>query len=394
MFVEFITEKEIFIRHKLISDEEYNKYPIIKSFAGSISIDKKDNLWFGTNFGYILKYNPNTEEKERFYFNKNFFPRTHLYVMFVKEDNEQNIWLGTWFDGLYKLSKNRKIFYHYLPEKDNENSLTNNILVTFYQDKAGYLWFGTEFAGINILKNNKKFFTISNNPKNKKSLPPFPYTCSVIDNDNNIWLGIDMGGLVQFRKNNYNNVYKFNFGKDKVERIFSLLKAKNGNIWVGTENGLFEINPKNKKIINHFKYHKDNYEGLSGKNIISICEDKEGNIWAGSIHRGITKINIAKNKFYKFVYDKDNPNGISNNYISSIYCSSEGTIWAGTLNGLCKFNSQSGTFTVFKNNPENKKSISSNKINTIFEKDNYLWIGTEAGLNKFDKKNASFTIYL
>jgi AraC-like DNA-binding protein len=67
----------------------------------------------------------------------------------------------------------------------------------------------------------------------------------------------------------------------------------------------------------------------------------------------------------------------------------------GTLDGLCKFNSENGTFTVFKNDLKNNESISSNKINTIFEKDNFLWIGTEGGgLNKFNKKTATFKYYL
>ncbi|MCD6555551.1 MAG: hypothetical protein J7K64_00025, partial [Bacteroidales bacterium] len=393
IFLEFDLQSKSFKKHLLISEDEFNSYPEIKSFASNLTEDSEGNIWFGTNFGFLIRFNPETGKLKQFHFKDNFYPRNHLYIMFLKEDKEYNLWFGTWFDGLYKLSKNRKIFSRYLPEKENENSLSNNILNCTYQDNAGYLWFGTEFAGINILKKNKKFYTIANNSDNP-NLPALPYLCVAVETTGKVWLGTDMGGLLWFKKKSPNNIHKFNFGKENAERIFSILIDSKKFLWAGTELGLYKINTNDFSYI-YYPYKKENYNALGGKNIISLCEDKHGNIWAGSIYKGLTKINVAKNKFYHFEYEKDNPNGISNNYISVIFCDTKGTIWAGTLDGLCKFDNKTGNFTVFKNNPKNHNSISSDKINCIFEKNNNLWIGTEGGgLNKYDYKTRKFIRFM
>ena len=393
-FLQFNSDKKTFDKIKLIPDKEYRSLPKIKSFADNFTQDSEGYLWFGTHFGYLLRFNPETEKIERFYFRKNLYPRNHFYVMFLKEDTEKNLWFGTWFDGLYKLSKNRQQITHFMPEKNKPNSLSNSISTCAYQDKGGYMWFGTEFAGINILKKNKKFFTIAYKPKQTVSLPALPYLCSATDSSGKVWAGTDVGGLWWFYRNRPDKVHKFSFGKEKAERIFSLLTDSKQNLWIGTENGLFKYNLKNKKLI-HYKHKKEDYNSISGKYIISLCEDKKGNIWAGSIYKGLSKLNTKTGKIYRFEYDKDNPAGLCNNYISALYCDKLGNIWIGTLDGLNKFNPENGVFSVFKYNCNNPAGLSSNKINCFCRKDDNLWIGTEGGgLNKYNFTDKKFSRFL
>ncbi len=374
---------------EFINKKDAEKLPKLKSYAANIIEDYKGNILIGTHYGFIVEYNHNNNEQERFYFNKN-LKRGYYYLMFLKEDNQQNLWVGTWFGGLYKISKNRKQIVNYLPKKDNKNSISNNILVSCYQDKAGYMWFGTEFAGINILKKNKKFFTISHN--SNKSLPALPFLNVAFDSASTVWLGTDVAGLFYFKRNHPERAKNINKLLKNTKRIFSLLYDTNNLLQIGTENGLYTYNPYTKQIKN-YKYEKNNYNSIGGKNIISLCEDKNGNLWLGSIYRGITKFNKATKKFIHFTYDKDNPNSLSNNYVSSIFCDSYGNIWVGTEDGLNKFNESAGNFTIFKNNFKNKNSISSNKINCIFEKNNKLWIGTDGGLNYYDFETKKFSSY-
>ncbi len=385
LFLDFDTGTGTFTPHEIIPPDEYDQYPKIKSFVNYILKDKQGKLWLGTNFGFLIKYDPRTGTKERYYFRKQFTEHKYYYIISLYEDREGQLWVGTWFDGLYKLSADRKTFTHYLPEKENSNSLSNNIITAIFQDNAGYLWFGTEFAGINILKKNKKFFTIAHNIPYSRALPALPFLCAVKDDQNKIWLGTDMGGLMWFYPGDYNHPHRFRFGAGGAQRIFTLMLDRDGNLWAGTEKGLYEIDPAAGKIMRHYAYQKDNYNGLSGKNIISLCQDKDGNIWAGSIYRGITKIDLSANKLIRFVHDKENPAGISNNYISTLLCDSRGNIWAGTLDGLNRFNRREGNFTVFKNKDSQADGINANRINCLYEKDGYLWIGTQSGgINRYD----------
>ena len=67
-------------------------------------------------------------------------------------------------------------------------------------------------------------------------------------------------------------------------------------------------------------------------------------------------------------------------------------MWFGTNEGLNKYDGYN--FTVYKNNPENKYSISNSGIESIYEdKSGSLWVGTENGLNLYNREKNQF-IYI
>ncbi len=87
--------------------------------------------------------------------------------------------------------------------------------------------------------------------------------------------------------------------------VYSLLSDSYGNLWVGTSEGVYQIN--NHKIINHFT----SLYGLMGNesNRDALSEDKEGRIWIGT-NRGLTildprtlnGVNTKLNPFVKSLY--------------------------------------------------------------------------------------------
>ena len=84
--------------------------------------------------------------------------------------------------------------------------------------------------------------------------------------------------------------------------------------------------------------------------------------------------------------------GLSQSWVISIYQDKYGFMWFGTNEGLNKYDGYN--FTVYKNNTEDKSTISNNGISSIYEdtKGN-LWIGTENGVNLYDRNKDRF-IYL
>ncbi len=133
--------------------------------------------------------------------------------------------------------------------------------------------------------------------------------------------------------------------------------------------------------------------GLSQSNVISILQDSKGFMWFG------TRDGLNKYDGYKFtVYRNDpkNKNSISNSYIPAIVENSKGNLWIATWGGgLNLFNREKGTFTAYKHDPKNPNSISGNFITAINEDSNgNLWVGTEgAGLDMYDKQKNIFIHY-
>ena len=88
-----------------------------------------------------------------------------------------------------------------------------------------------------------------------------------------------------------------------------------------------------------------------------------------------------------------NDAGLSQVTAEAIYQDSQGFMWIGTQDGLNRYDGYH--FKVFKNNPSDKKSISSNIINCIIEdSDGKMYIGTQtSGLSVYDRYTETFTNY-
>ena len=88
-----------------------------------------------------------------------------------------------------------------------------------------------------------------------------------------------------------------------------------------------------------------------------------------------------------------NEAGLSQVTVQAIYEDSQGFMWIGTQDGLNRYDGYH--FKVFKNNPTNKNSISSNNINCITEDvDGQLYIGTQtSGLSVYNRYSETFTNY-
>ncbi|MDQ6843216.1 MAG: response regulator [Bacteroidota bacterium] len=133
--------------------------------------------------------------------------------------------------------------------------------------------------------------------------------------------------------------------------------------------------------------------GLSQSNVICVLQDSRSFMWFG------TRDGLNKYDGYKFtVYRNDpkNKNSISNNYIPAIIESKNGDLWIATWGGgLNHFNREKGTFNCYKHDAGQPASIAANFITALREDTNgNIWIGTEsAGLDMLDKKAGSFVHY-
>jgi len=141
-----------------------------------------------------------------------------------------------------------------------------------------------------------------------------------------------------------------------------------------------------------FDHFKTN-QGLSQSNVLCILQDSKGFMWFGT-REGLNKYDGYKFTVYK--NDPKNKNSISANFISSLIESHDGDIWIATWGGgLCRYNTEKDQFTAYKTDTKNAGSISSDYINTVAEdSQGNVWAGTEdAGLNMLNIKTNKFTRY-
>ena len=175
--------------------------------------------------------------------------------------------------------------------------------------------------------------------------------------------------------------------------IGSLLKDREGNIWISTdEDGVGKISAY-KNPFDHINIWPA--ESKKRDKVYGLAVDEEENIWIGT-SEGMAKYSQRSNQYEYFEYQPEIENTISNPIISSILISSDDNVYLGTIGGgLDVYNSKTKNFTNYTEVPEDSNSLSWRAIRSLHEsKDDKIWIGSfGSGLEVFDKKKKNFKHY-
>jgi len=146
-------------------------------------------------------------------------------------------------------------------------------------------------------------------------------------------------------------------------------------------------------FITNYSYSKDIKfdhisieQGLSQSTVHNILKDSRGFMWFGTMD-GLNKYDGYKFTVYR--HDPDNPNSISSNVIWALHEDQDGVLWIGTTSGggLNKFDPNTERFVHYQHDPENPNSLSDDKVWSIYEdpadSGKIIWVGTlGGGLNK------------
>jgi signal transduction histidine kinase/ligand-binding sensor domain-containing protein/DNA-binding response OmpR family regulator len=170
------------------------------------------------------------------------------------------------------------------------------------------------------------------------------------------------------------------------DRVRSIVKEKNGFVWIGTENGL------NRYDGNKIKTYNKQNSALSANDISDLLIDHKGKIWIATFGGGLNLYNPSNDKFVAFKNILNDNRSVPSNELNTLFEDSKGTIWLGTKNGLSFFDERKKTFKTYKFQATNNTSLSHNDVRSIYEDaTKNLWIGTfGGGLNKFNPKTGVF----
>ena len=272
------------------------------------------------------------------------------YFIFV--DKQQELWL-------YVSAGARGVF-HYIPatgvlQQINKESkpfhLNNNIVVNILQDNNNDIWISTDHGGINVLdKASHSIRYILNNINDRKSLSENSIASAYKDNTGIIWVGTYKQGVSFYHA----DIIKFPL----------------------------------------FRHIPSGTSSLQYDDINDFAEDTKGNIWIGSNGGGLIYYDRTSEKFIQYVHHPDNPNSLGNDVIVCLYMDRHQKLWIGTyFGGLDCYDGK--TFTHYRHSLADTNSIGDDRVYEILEDSNdNLWVGTlSAGLDRLDRKTNIFHHY-
>jgi len=183
----------------------------------SFDEDKYGNIWIGTNKNvYKIAVNNANELVNIESLNDNiFFPNNKLKLVrkVYADPNHNYIWIGTGADGLYRLKYDQNTdiktvkISQYVAGRMNSSSLSSNFVTSIIRLPNNDFWIGTEGGGICKVLNSDsepKFVAFTE----KNGLSNNVVKNILYDSSNNLWIATNIG-LNQFNPKN-NEFRKFN----------------------------------------------------------------------------------------------------------------------------------------------------------------------------------------
>ncbi len=211
--------------------------------------DKYGNVWLGTFGNGVYIHRPKFNDIDLFIQNPNAdsLQLNSNTISSIVADAEHNIWIGTYDMGLFQyltsdfeVPQNR--FRSFLPDPNNPNSLSHEIVLSVYPDSKGFIWIGTYSGGLNRYdpkRNEWRRYT------QKDGLISAIIYAILPDNEENLWLSTDIG-LIQYKiaENRFVHYSQQNGLPFNRHYFFSAYRnPTSGELFFGGSNGLYSFNP-------------------------------------------------------------------------------------------------------------------------------------------------------
>ena len=371
------------------------------NYVVSITQDKQGFLWFATEEG-LNKFDGTrfiTYYKNDLSHNNQGITGNELNRVYA-DSKRPIIWIATQRDGLNAYNYDEQTFTAYQHNPENPHSLITNDVTDISpstQNDDG-LWVSTYYRGIEYLNINNGQFT----HYNRSTVPSLPsnQTWTVLDGgDNNLYIGhVGSGFSIFSLKDKSVKNFQNETGNPTSlpgNDVFCIIKDANGNIWLGTNNGLALYNAANDNFITFRNNKNDKYATLCSR-ILSIRQLKDNRLWIASELNGIAILNLKQGMFLspeelsiEYIQEGDDSRSLSNASARCIFQDSFDNIWIGTWGGGINFiSSKPPLFTTLSYSPiPNNENSLNNKVasSLCMDRQGRIWIGTDGGgINVFE----------
>jgi PAS domain S-box-containing protein len=330
-------------------------------------------------------------------------------VQGIHEDADGNLWLatrGSRASGLVKIDSSRKSAVRYRHYASDPESLSDDMLMSVFEDHEGSIWVGTATTGVDRFQRKPlPFKRYRNEPGNPQSLLRTSVTSVYADSHENIWVGSSLGlTRIDGKSGLYSFFRKAGSAPANLSNAFvvSIVEDRSGFLWFGTYGGLNRYDPRLGRFT-AFRHNPADPHSLSHDVVYSLMVDRQGTLWAGTAD-GFSRLeDPATGRFRS--WKAATPAGTSPQEVAAMVEDPNGVLWlvSGTLQ---RFDPTTGRFTAYNLDPSGtgkaERESSSALIRTgkriensslAIDQSGVLWVATANGLVRFDRESGNFTVY-
>jgi ligand-binding sensor domain-containing protein len=351
--------------------------------AGIVFRDSRGYFWVNYGFGTLIRFDIHKQQLENYshYFMSAGFGSR---ITCITEDHSGMIWVGT-EGGFVKISQPPPNFKRYLMNTGVGGSDENISVRGIVSDRNGDMYFAT-YKGLYRVKKNGRTESFVLDKRVFGTTQPLPHEVICL-HDGRLLLTSYTKGLLFFDPKSG----KFKPAVDEVadsssQQLLGLYQAPDGNIWVGSNNGIWWYNEQSRNITRQ-QFFDESHKTI-GSSIGCFAQDHKGNTWVGS-NSGLYKIPAGSGMARRY-HTFSNP-ALSHNVILSLYAKNDTSLWiASKGGGLMYLNPATDSLIVYNTS----EGLSDNIVYGILpDNKGFLWLSTENGLSCFDPEKKTFQNY-
>ena len=343
---------------RFVHDPVYS-YSLSSNHIQAIYEDRTGTLWLGTGKG-VNRYDPRQFRFQQFVYDPdNDNNIGHKDVIAIHEDRSGTIWIATaermadrFEIGLDKFNRNTGRTEHIFANRGKDDVWRRLWIYDIHQDRSGMVWLGTNGGLGRYDPETDELTRFVHDPHNPYSLRGNMVWQIQEDRSGRLWVAIHTNGsatgIDYFDRESQQFKYielvpEASSGMNQRNGVFSISEGQTGRLWFSTMNyGIFLLNPGSDEFI-QYNHAPGNPNSLSHGWVGPVYEDRMGMVWAAPWYGGLNKLDPETGQVT--IYTEKH--GLGSNYITSILEDDNGCIWSTTLNGLSRFDPQSGIFKNF-----------------------------------------------
>ena len=307
-------------------------------------------------------------------------------------DQLGNLWIAT-ENGLDRYDYETDTFVHYVHDTDDLATLSHDAIFRMHVDGDNNLWLATR-EGLNRYERDTDNILRFPRSHGEKELYT-QYTLDFTDDGNGVYyIATGFGLKIWDPEKNTIEFYEPFPGDSKKNICRTILFDSQNRLWVGTDGGLMQFDPVDKKFI-FFPSELDDENAQWGSSVWDVHEDGQGNIWVAFDGQGLSFLEAGTEKLKTLINNEKDQFSISSNIVRRINHDDVGDVWVGVFPfGVNLYSRYTSAFEVFSNNTDDNKSLNKSNVRSLYEDEKGdLWVGTDGGgLNILDASTHRYSV--
>ena len=391
------------------------------NWVRAVLVDRKKRLWVGNDAGLLRRDTANDAWTQ--------IPMptdgAPARVIRLFEDSAGNIWIGTSNQGAFLFIKNEGKAVRLAFDNDKENASESLRAESFVEAEPGEVWVGLQGQGILAIDlASGRTHPIRHDASRSSSLLQDHVTSMLHGRGSTLWIGTQLGvsrfeaGQAGIRSvfgasapelgaaisnSDVTAVYEDRLGRlwlgmanngiDIIDPaggatkhisagrhddpaslpnsfVSAIASMDDGGIWVGTDAGLYRIDPETLQVARRLVDPQRPDLG-----IYSLLADG-GVLWIGGSGSGLWRMDMRTGR----VTARYGPDELTDLQVQVLAKQGDTALWIGTANGLNRLSTESGQIERISSRSEQPDGLVNGSVATILvDESDQVWFGTQGG---------------